>query len=55
MASRKVTLAAGTRALKVTIPESSKAGAAQLTLTLADAAGNSKRYKRTVHIRSARN
>ena len=55
VASRKVTLATGTRALKVTIPESSKAGAAQLTLTIADAAGNSKRYKRTVHIRSARN
>lgn len=54
VATRKAMLAKGTRALKVTIPDSSKAGAAKLKLTLADAAGNSKSYTRTVHIRTAK-
>ena len=54
VASKQVTLPAGTRALKVTIPDTTKAGAAKLKLTLTDAAGNTKSYNRTVHIHSAR-
>ena len=50
VASKKATLPAGTRALKVTIPDSTKAGAAKLKLTLSDAAGNTKSYNRTVHV-----
>jgi hypothetical protein len=51
VASRRTTLAKGTRALKVTVPDKAKAGAAKLKLTLADAAGNITSYTRTVHIR----
>ncbi len=52
VASRKATLQAGTRTVKVTIPDDAKAGAARLRLTLTDAAGNTKAYRRTVHIRT---
>ena len=38
----------------MTIPDSTKAGAAKLRLTLTDTAGNTKSYNRTVHIHSAR-
>jgi protocatechuate 3,4-dioxygenase beta subunit len=50
--TKTTTLATGTRTLKVTVPQGSKAGAAKLKLTLKDAAGNQKSYARTVHIRT---
>jgi protocatechuate 3,4-dioxygenase beta subunit len=50
IASRKQTLAAGTRNVKVTIPTGTAAGAAKLRLTLADAAGNTRTYSRNVHV-----
>ena len=50
IASRTVKLTAGTRNVRVTIPTSTKAGAARLRLTLADAAGNQRTYSRNVHI-----
>jgi hypothetical protein len=52
VATRTTALATGTRTLKVTIPDTAKAGAAKLKLTLEDAAGNRKSYARTVHIRT---
>jgi protocatechuate 3,4-dioxygenase beta subunit len=50
IASRKVKLTAGTKNVKVTIPTATKAGAAKLRLTLADAAGNKRTYARNVHV-----
>jgi protocatechuate 3,4-dioxygenase beta subunit len=52
VASKKVKLARGTTTVKLTIPSAAAAGAAKLRLTLKDAAGNTKAYARTVHVRA---
>lgn len=43
-------LAAGTRTLKLTVPHTTKAGAARVKITVKDAAGNRKTYNRIIHI-----
>jgi hypothetical protein len=43
-------LSRGTGVVRVTIPSAVPAGAARLTLTLADASGRAKTYTRTVHV-----
>jgi protocatechuate 3,4-dioxygenase beta subunit len=51
--TRKASLDAGTRTVKLFIPTTARAGAAKLRLTLTDGAGNAKRYARTVHVHTA--
>jgi protocatechuate 3,4-dioxygenase beta subunit len=50
IASHTVKLTAGTKNVRITIPTATKAGAAKLRLTLADAAGNQRIYSRNVHV-----
>jgi hypothetical protein len=54
VAVERAHLAAGTRTVGVTIPSSTRAGAARLRLRFTDAAGNTKHYSRTVHIHARR-
>jgi hypothetical protein len=45
-----VTLAAGSRTVKVNLDAGVKAGGARLSVRLADAAGNSGTYRRSLHV-----
>ncbi len=47
---KQKTLSAGTHTVVLAVGSSVKAGGARLTLRVADAAGNSKRYHRSLHI-----
>ena len=47
---KQVSLAAGTHVLKLAIGSGVKAGAARVTLRVADGAGNSKKFHRSVHV-----
>ncbi|HVP03968.1 MAG TPA: hypothetical protein VMT10_15485 [Solirubrobacteraceae bacterium] len=54
LASASANLGTGTHAIDVRIPQRVRAGAATLTITLTDGAGNTKRVTRPVHVRSLR-
>lgn len=50
LAAKQKTLGAGTHVVRLEVGSRVKAGGARLTLRVADAAGNSKRYHRSLHI-----
>src|SRR5438046_721540 len=54
LAVRRVSLARGTRVLRLTIPDGVAAGAARLRLALTDDADNAKSYARVVHVHARR-
>jgi hypothetical protein len=52
LATERASVAIGTHAFTLSIPRAVAAGAATLTITAKDAAGNTKTIKRAVHVRS---
>jgi protocatechuate 3,4-dioxygenase beta subunit len=50
IARKRFTVAAGTHGVNIAIPEHVRGGAARLTLVVHDAAGNTKKIRRTVHV-----
>jgi protocatechuate 3,4-dioxygenase beta subunit len=54
LATKKASVAIGTHAFSLVVPAAVVAGGAALTITVTDAAGNTKTLKRTVHVRSRR-
>ena len=50
IALRRTTLSAGTHTVRINLRSGVRAGAARLTLRLKDSAGNSKLYRRSLHV-----